>query len=145
LDEPGYNVNGNHNSLHDCNSIPTCFRRDFRVIGGLVQTLGDRLLGVLPEYAVQAKYPRGDAESEVNGQSNCEARNHGTVFDQRTNETGERRIQKVALMMKARSLPEHCKRTEDGEHARVDPESNFISLFHGVYPYRASATCWVCR
>jgi len=39
-------------------------------------------------------------------------------------------------MTKAGSLPKHCKRTEDGEHARLDPESNFIGLFHGVCPYR---------
>lgn len=91
MDEPGYDVNGNHKSLHDRNSVPTCLRRDSRVIGGLVQAPGDRLLRVLPEYAVQAKYPRGEAESEVDGQSNCEARNHGTVFDQGTNETDEGR------------------------------------------------------
>jgi len=90
LDEPGYDVNGNHNPLHDCNSIPTCIRHDSRVIGGLVQALGDRLLRVLPEDAVQAEYPRGDAESKVDGQSNCEARDHTTVFDQGTNEADER-------------------------------------------------------
>ena len=90
MDEPGYNVNGNHNPLHDCNSIPTCIRRDC-VIGGLVHALGDRLLRVLPEDTVQAEYPRGYAESEVDGQSNCEARDHTTVFDQGTNEADERR------------------------------------------------------
>lgn len=39
-------------------------------------------------------------------------------------------------MMKTRSLPEHCKRTEDGEQDRVNPESNFIGLIHGVCAYR---------
>lgn len=119
LEEPSDDVDSNHDTFHDRDSILAVLEGDIDTRGGSVpNALNDSGGGILREHGVDRENTRCDAKAEVKSQDERKAGDHADVLDEDTDES------------------ESAHDTKDGIHDRLDPESNSIALVD-----RATGTC----
>lgn len=119
LDEPSDDVDTDHDTLHDFDTVLAVLETDIDTGGSSVpDALHDGGGGILSEHGVDREDTRCNAESEVKSQDEGENRHHTDVLDENTDES------------------KSAHNTEDRVHDRLNPESNSIALVN-----RRTGTC----